>query len=299
MIVGVPFSNRSMGSHAEDVGSFINTLPIRIRLTARSRFWEVLADVKKAVLEAAEHEGYPFQKIVEEYREKYGTANGDSPIYDTVFSWHGYNQRFDDNPVFDPEPYYFQQKQSPYMLMLTCNDFGRDYGLQWNHRNDLLPRGWVDQFAHSFAQVLEYSLSEPDAAVGELVQVNQVELEQQRSMFNAVGRHELYETVDGLFMDAAGRFGARRAVCCDGQWLTYGEVDVRSDALAKRLIEEGLERDGIVGVGLTRVVLLGILKVVCVSAAGPGLSEEAPGVHAGGLEGGPRGDEQAVWWAFR
>lgn len=72
-------------------------------------------------------------------------------------------------------------------------------------------------------------------------------------------------TLQDLFAACADRRGEESALTCEGVSLTYAELDARSNAVAARLVAEGLGPEQLVGVHLERslelvIAVLGVLK---------------------------------------
>ena len=72
-------------------------------------------------------------------------------------------------------------------------------------------------------------------------------------------------TVHELFEEQATRRPEALAVCCDGDALTYGDLERRANRLANRLRSLGVGREDVAGICLERsigqvVAVLGVLK---------------------------------------
>ena len=71
-----------------------------------------------------------------------------------------------------------------------------------------------------------------------------------------------------LFEARADRSPERIAVTCGSDRLTFGELNARSNQLARKLLRSGVKQGGIVGVCLDRspsyiVAILAVLKAGC------------------------------------
>src|SRR5262249_45114324 len=65
LVVGSPFAGRSRPEFEGIVGAFINMLPMRADLSGDPTFREHLHRVSETVLDALQHQDYPFPLIVE------------------------------------------------------------------------------------------------------------------------------------------------------------------------------------------------------------------------------------------
>lgn len=66
IIIGSPVAGRNHKDLEEQVGLYVNTLAIRDFVNGSDSFTRFLASVKQTVLEAYEHQEYPFDKLVED-----------------------------------------------------------------------------------------------------------------------------------------------------------------------------------------------------------------------------------------
>ncbi len=65
-MIGSPFSGRSHSKFESTVGFFVNMLPLRANLTGQPSFAELIRRTNSALLDALEHESYPFSSIVKD-----------------------------------------------------------------------------------------------------------------------------------------------------------------------------------------------------------------------------------------
>jgi tyrocidine synthetase III len=66
IITGMPVSNRNQHGLQESAGLYLNTLPLRTRLSATDTYQTILQQVKENMLHAFACKDYPFDKLVEE-----------------------------------------------------------------------------------------------------------------------------------------------------------------------------------------------------------------------------------------
>uniref|UniRef100_UPI001F251703 condensation domain-containing protein n=1 Tax=Streptomyces griseus TaxID=1911 RepID=UPI001F251703 len=66
VVIGVPVANRSRVETEDLIGFFVNTLPLRTRVTAGDSFEELLDQVSRTALEGLSHQDVPFDRLVQE-----------------------------------------------------------------------------------------------------------------------------------------------------------------------------------------------------------------------------------------
>ena len=81
-VIGCPVSGRSHPDLKDQVGLFVNTLVIRTCFNAHDSFEELLVLQKEILLEAYEHQDYPFERLVSDLRLKKDLSR--SSLFDIV-----------------------------------------------------------------------------------------------------------------------------------------------------------------------------------------------------------------------
>ncbi|QIP39247.1 non-ribosomal peptide synthetase [Rhodococcus erythropolis] len=113
--------------------------------------------------------------------------------------------------------------------------------------------------------VLRGVVANPAAAVGDVDVMTAGELDRVLSWSDTGVDSGVDSTLSAWFDDAAARFGDRVAVRFGGESLSYGELSVRANRLARRLIAQGCGPESLVAVALPRsadlvVALLAVVK---------------------------------------
>ena len=86
LTVMVPFNNRYENGSEKMVGLLVNVMPVRLDIRADWTIAELFAHCKQRLLDAAIHQQFPFEKIL----EMRTLAGGDAKsMMQTFFGWHG------------------------------------------------------------------------------------------------------------------------------------------------------------------------------------------------------------------
>ncbi len=82
--VGSPIANRDRRELEPLIGCFVNTLALRVRLDGDPGFHELLGRVRRTTLGAYEHQGMPFEKLVEELAP--GRDRAHTPLFQVALA---------------------------------------------------------------------------------------------------------------------------------------------------------------------------------------------------------------------
>ncbi|MBA2582533.1 MAG: non-ribosomal peptide synthase/polyketide synthase [Bacteroidetes bacterium] len=88
IIIGTPVAGRVHKDLENQIGFFINTLPLRNKISWTDTLKEVVERVGKTTIEAYENQLYPFDRMVEDLKVKRDASR--SPIFDIGITWQDY-----------------------------------------------------------------------------------------------------------------------------------------------------------------------------------------------------------------
>ncbi|HEX6039266.1 condensation domain-containing protein, partial [Longimicrobium sp.] len=85
VVVGTPMAGRDRREVEGLIGFFVNTLALRVDLSAAPTVADVLAQVRTRAVEAQQHQDIPFEQVVERVRPARSLAY--SPLFQVLFAW--------------------------------------------------------------------------------------------------------------------------------------------------------------------------------------------------------------------
>ena len=264
ILIGTPMAGRNRVETEDLIGFFVNTLVLRIDLSGDPTFRELLGRVRERSLEAYAHQDLPFERLVEELQPERDLSH--SPLFQVMFAFENYPIAFPTLPGLTAENVEFDTIVSNFDLTLDMarNEKGLAGSLEYN--SDLFDRSTAGRWLGNLEVLFGGIAAAPDRRLSELPILTDSERERLLVAWNATTAafpsdrclHELFEAQAARQPDAV-------AAESEGDRLTYGELDARANALARRLRELGVAPDVPVGICLERslsaaVALLGVLK---------------------------------------
>ncbi|GHH43756.1 non-ribosomal peptide synthetase/type I polyketide synthase [Streptomyces candidus] len=263
VVVGTAVADRPTGAeHA--VGLFLSTVPLRLDLTGDPDFPTLLHRVRAASTAAYEHRDVPFDELV-------GALNprrdpGRNPLFQVMVEYENESEVTFDPPRLTATLLDVPSARAPFDLSIYLTHHRAGVRCMVEYDTALFDEPFVRRLVHSVEQVLRRALDDPGAPLHELTAVTDAD----RTLLAGLGHLDepppaVTDTLHGLFEQQTRRTPDAVALMSDAQSVSYRELDMRANALARRLRERGAARGERVALLLPRgpqliTALLGVLK---------------------------------------
>ncbi|MGA6876376.1 amino acid adenylation domain-containing protein [Streptomyces pratensis] len=268
--LGTAVAGRTDEAAADLVGFFVNTLVLRTDLTGDPTFLELLDRVKEFDLSAYAHQDVPFERLVELLNP--ARSQNHHPLFQTMLILQNHTPAAPvDLPGITARGIPVDPGVSKFDLSFTFtetyDDDGAPHGMRASvdYATELFDASTVRGLAGRLVLLLTAATADPDRPLS----TYDVFTAAERARLTAWGTGPVDDgpgsTVPALFEQWARRTPDAPAIRDAGTTLSYGELDRRADALARRLAARGIGPEDRVAVALPRtaelvVALLGILK---------------------------------------
>jgi amino acid adenylation domain-containing protein len=264
IVIGSPIANRSRPETEGLIGFFINTLVFRTSFSADPTFRELLARVRKTGLEAFAHQDLPFERMVEELQPERDI--GRTPFFQVMFVLQ--NVRLPDLRLAGLNVSLLEVKNTVSKFDLTLNMAEGAEGIiaSFDYSVDLFEPGTVSRMLRHLRALLESVAADPLQRLSQIQMLSDAERRQLLVEWNQTGKdydtgrciHHVFETQVEQTPDAL-------ALAFEGTRLTYAELNLRANQLARLLMARGVGPGALVPICLARsaemiIGLLGVLK---------------------------------------
>ncbi|RAS22646.1 amino acid adenylation domain-containing protein, partial [Pseudomonas sp. URMO17WK12:I7] len=263
VVFGTVLLGRLQGGEGADraLGVFINTLPLRVDLTAPVQQAVRVTHQRLSALLGHEHASLALA-------QRCSDVAASVPLFSALFN---YRHSSAANPAADDASaqgvrLLGGEERSNYPLTLSVDDLGEGFTLSVLAQQGLGAERvaqWMAQALAGLSQALEQAGNTPVAALSIL---DPSARQQVLHAFNGTTRpYPQGQTVHALVQAQAARAPQAAALVQDGQVLSYGELDRSANRLAHHLIARGVQVGDRVAVCLPRslerlVALLAVLK---------------------------------------
>ena len=263
--VGTPITNRNHVRLEGMIGFCVNTLIIRADLRGEPTFREVLARVRKATLEAFDHQDIPLEKLVEELSPERQISG--SPLFQVTFTFMNGTAVSLGLPGVEVHPIMPETTTSKCDLALFAID-GEFPKLAINYDTALFEAETIQRMFHHFGHLLAFATAEPGLRISDLPMLTQDETQQLLVEWNPAEIEGEQKCVHELFEEQVRKTAKAPAIVFGNTSLTYEELNRRANQLAHYLRIVGVGPDARVAIGVERGLEMVVGMVAVLKAGG-------------------------------
>lgn len=262
IVIGTPVALREPGKVGLLIGNCLNMAALRCDLAGNPDFIELLRRSRNTALNAFSNADLPFEALMKHL--KIERNPGRNPVFQVMLQVL---------PASAPtigeleiSNFHFDMKFAQFDLALHFYEECGGQHVRFEYCTDLFRAETVEKFSSAFVRLLQAAITNPQQKVSELPILSESEKHQVLRAWNNTSRdYPRQQCLHNLFERTAKCAPNRVAVECDGQSLTYGELNAKANRLANHLRKSGVQPESCVGIFLERsldliVGLLGILK---------------------------------------
>lgn len=265
ILVGSPMAGRSRPEFERVVGCFVNPVVLRGFPESQKAFREFLAENRETVLQAIEHQDFPFSNLLESLGAHRDPSR--TPLYQASFVW--------DRPrLYRPpsqgdlalEPILSGQRGAPFEITLTVYEARDSVGLSFQYNSSLFTHEAIQRFASHFLVLLSGIADEPQKALSALSILK--EEEREALLISCNDTRQAYPRdlcVHQAIAEQVRQTPQAIAIVSGGKQITYQELDQAARRMAQQLLQHGIGPGDVVGIYIRRspemvMALLGVLK---------------------------------------
>lgn len=282
LIIGTPVAARTHPELNDQIGLYVNTLPLASTYAQDCTFAEYLSRISEDSIKSFAFQDYPLDRIIEDAEVSRDAAR--SPLFDVLmvvqniaiadgsidmYHQHGFTMSRIDEYRQTASGTRKQEASAKFDLTFSFSaEPDGSYALVIEYRTKLFLDTTIQSIYDIYIHLLEQAMASPDKPLGALQLVTEPVREKIFSVFNQpieeVHERGLLELLQPSFREHAGRVAL---FCGDGRF-TYGEVDRYSNAMAKAISDITGKNNVRIGLllGRTEKVVfsfLGCLKAGC------------------------------------
>ncbi|MEV0299477.1 condensation domain-containing protein, partial [Nocardia sp. NPDC050710] len=248
--IGTPIAGRGLAALDDMIGMFVNTLVLRTEIDLDESFTDLLGRIKQVDLDAFEHADVPFEQVVDKLVVQRSQAR--HPLFQVMLAFQNLEPVTLQLPDLELSVVDLPNEVSRFDLqfILSENHDTGDMTVAVTYATDLFDAATVDSLAQRWIRILESITTEPTVPVGAIDVLDPAE---RADLLTRSGAPSAPPTTLPDLLRAAAAFDPdATAIVCDGQQLSYRQLDERSNRLARRLIRHGIGPEDVVAISIPR-----------------------------------------------
>lgn len=272
LVIGLPVHGRSDPNLEELIGFFINTLPIRIWISAEKSFTQFAQDVHSQVLSALENQDYPFDLLVEELQLERDYTH--APLLTTIFVLQNipdFKDSVTEIANLSLQSIDVKKLTSRNDLALTLFETESGITISCEYSTELFHEKTILQMLKHYENLLRGGLLDPTTTVGQLEILTPDEKDKLLHLVLEKNspQHELNASfsrcLHQLVEDWAEKTPDKTALILQEKELSYQELNQHANQLATYLCQEAVQLETPVALLFDRsfemvIAMLGVLK---------------------------------------
>ncbi|MFE9321437.1 amino acid adenylation domain-containing protein [Nocardia sp. NPDC052278] len=249
--IGTPIAGRGMAALDDMIGMFVNTLVLRTEIDLDESFSDLLGRIKQSDLDAFEHADVPFEQVVDKLVVQRSQAR--HPLFQVLLAFQNLEPVTLRLPDLELSMVELPNQVSRFDLqfILSENHDSGDMSVAVTYATDLFDAATIDSVVHRWIRILESIATDPTMPVGA---IDVLEPAERVDLLTRSGAPSAPPTTLPDLLAAAAFDPDATAIVCDGQRLSYRELDERSNRLARQLIRRGIGPEDVVAIGIPRSV---------------------------------------------
>ncbi len=279
IVVGSSAACRRRADLSGLVGYFVNPLVLRVNVSDNESFVSFLGRVRELVLEAFDHQDYPFPLLVERLQPERDSSR--TPIFQVMFVFHKAQRPEEDclsllalgetaAPIklgdLEVESISLEQRTAQFELTLAMSETANGLSGVFQYKTDLFDEATITKISEHYRVLLEHIVANSASSLSVLPLLTAQEQQQILYEWNKTTQpFPSEECLHQLFEQQCERTPESVALVCGAAQLTYRELNTRANQLAQHLQTFGIGPETLVGILMQRSVemvvsLLGVLK---------------------------------------
>lgn len=238
IIIGTPVSGRNHFDLENQLGLYVNTLPLKSIINYNDNFCDFVKDVSENSFKLFEFQDYPFDKIVEDLGVSRDTSR--NPLFDVLLVFQ--NTAISDGTIditnqygfnlYPLDQYLYSEHDKKEELRSAKFDLNFNFDREPNGRHyleiefatSIFKKSTIDKLFSSFIHIINQACDKPDIKIKEIDIISNSEKHLLLEKFNNPINTCCSKNIIDLFEEPFNLFAEKTAIIFGNQEITYSKV---------------------------------------------------------------------------
>lgn len=165
IIIGTPIAGREHWELENQVGFYLNVLPLRLKFSAKDSFIDILKKVRNMTLGAYENQSYPFDKIIENASIERDFSR--SPLFDVMLQLIDVSKldNLNDMGGIKVQQYHIDSVQSKYDIVVNFNQNVNSLSAIFEYNTDLFKKETILRMIERYKRLINSIVENPAVSI--------------------------------------------------------------------------------------------------------------------------------------
>ena len=233
IVIGTAVANRNRPELEPLIGLFVNTLVLRTDLSGNPSFVDALRRTRSVVMDALANQDVPFEYLIDDLQPV--RESNRNPLFDVFFVLQNAPQDELSLPDLQVRRMALNTGTAKFDLYLSMEEQQGIFHGAFEHRTDLFSTETIRRMAGQYERLLQGAVADPQLRLEELPLMSADEQQRVAVQFNANTTAYPQEAIHRLFEAMALKQPDAVAVIDEGLTLSYAELNVRANQLARHI----------------------------------------------------------------
>jgi amino acid adenylation domain-containing protein len=283
IIIGTVVAGRDHADLENQLGFYVNTLALRTNIGDNETSTSLLQQVKQNVLNAFNHQLYPFDLLLEDLQLNRDLSR--SPLFEIMLVLQ--NVQLAGNQHSEMEgiaikPYPVKSEHTKFDLVFNCTEVNDELLIQLNYNSDLFSGRKMERMLDHLQRLLLAFSNGGAGLLDSIALLSDEDTQLIWEQFNNTGSiYPAEKTITALFEEQVHKTPDHPAIVDGSSTLTYDQLNRQANRLAHHLqAVHGVTRADIVGVLMERSDLL-VISILAILKCGAAYLPIDPAYPAG------------------
>jgi iturin family lipopeptide synthetase A len=269
IVAGITVEGRRHADLGKIIGICVNTLAIKSNLPGKKKVLDFISEVKNEVLNALENQEYPFEDLVEKLNLQRDIQR--NPIFDVMLVHQDLSIEDQESKEetglssWESEHLDYEINTAKFDLTLLTQETEEGISFTFEYSTRLFQEETMYRFVEYFKIILDFVTHDQQKKLQDLQIIT--EEEKRRILYQYNDTQAPYpdqQTISELFEEQVKKSPNRLAVLYKEESLTYEQLNIQAEEVAKKLTGQGVQVNTIVGILMKRSLemIYGIYGIV-------------------------------------
>jgi amino acid adenylation domain-containing protein len=237
LLIGIPMSVRSQAELAHQIGVYLNTVLIRNQVKTAQTGLEFLQEVNTSLIEAMEHQLYPYEKVVEQLDAARNQHNEFTSVFFNLLNYDDSN-----TANFEASEANAGKLETAVKFDLECyvKEYADAVSISCVYRDAVFHEETIAHWMCTFAKIVAHVINNTETKIAE-IPVFSEPIYQIAKQPKTTSELSIESSIIAQFEAQVEKSPEAIAVTNENDVLKYGEVNQIANGIGKRILEKGTQ----------------------------------------------------------